>query len=150
MGDASFADDFAKRVRAVTAQGGTASTCASPLPGVPVAGPDEARAAVRAFIAKVRGVPQDDLAVTAAECGGPTGQTCSARFQHDIYKSNGIYGEMFYPLAQNLESQGTSVEETIWVPTVDGSTFSAEVCMSGIVDGLLVGICMFNDWQSCP
>jgi hypothetical protein len=148
--DAGFAAEFTDRVRAVVAQGGTASTCASPLPIVPVSSRDEAEAAMRAFVAEVLGVAAADLSMTTVDCGTATTQTCAGRFQHDIYKSNGIYGEMLYPLAQDLEARGTFVEETIWVATVDGSSTPAEVGISGIVDGLLVGVVMFNDRQSCP
>ena len=149
-GDASFADDFASRVRTVIASGGTASTCASPLPAVPVADPDAARAAVRSFIAGVRGVVPENLSVTIQVCGDAASVSCASTFRHDLYKSNGFYGQELYPLAQELESRGAFVEETIWRTTVNGVGYGPEVCLSGVVDGLLVGIVMFNDWQSCP
>jgi hypothetical protein len=147
--DAAYAADFANRVRVAVAQGGTPSTCASPLPATAVTGRDEARAAVAAFIAEVVMPDASALSVVAGECGTPSTQTCARRFQHDVYKSNGIYGEMLYPLAEELESRASFVEETIWTIT-DGSSNGASVCISGVVDGILVGIVMFNDRQSCP
>ena len=146
--DSGFAADFADRVRAAVAQGGTPSTCASALPAIPVASAEEARAAVGAFVAEVRAVAPATLSVLVVECGTPTTASCAGRFQHDLYKSNGIYGESLYPLAVELESRGSFVEETIWSAN-DGSS-SADVCISGVVDGLLVGVVMFNGRQTCP
>jgi hypothetical protein len=86
----------------------------------------------------------------SVECGTATTTTCALRFMHDLYKSNGTYGASLYPLAQELEARGSSVEETIWTPEVNGITGAADVCFSGIVDGLLAGVCMFNERQDCP
>ena len=49
-----------------------------------------------------------------------------------------------------MEERAIFVEETIWVATVDGSTLGAVVAISGIVDGVLVGMVMFNDRAVCP
>jgi len=148
VGDATFAADFASRVRMATAQVGTSSTCASPLPAVPVASADDARAAVRALIAGSLGVAPEALSVTVVPCGLPSTATCANRFLHDVYKSAGTTGDALYPLAEELESRGTSVEETIWI-RMDASP-DAVVCISGIVDGLLVGVVFFNGRQDCP
>ena len=126
----------------------TAGTCASPLPAVPVAGPADARAAVRASISGALGVAPEALSVTVGECGLPSTASCARRFQHDVYKSSGTTGDALYPLAEELESRGTSVEETIWVPM--DALPDADVCISGIVDGLLVGVVFFNGRHDCP
>jgi hypothetical protein len=151
-GDAvsSFALGFPARVRSTIRDAGTLSTCASPLPPLLAATSDDARAAVRQFIAGVVGAAPDQLTVMVGSCSATGAQTCARAFQHDIYKSNGIYGESLFPLAQDLEMRGAFVEETIWVATVNGLTMAADVAISGVVEGTLVGMVMFNDRQDCP
>jgi hypothetical protein len=150
LASSGFALGFAARVRSVVLDAGTPSTCASPLPSLPVGTPDGARLAVRQFIAGVLDVGAEQLDVTVHSCAAGAQPTCAQTFQHDIYKSNGAYGELLYPLAQELETNADFVEETIWVPTVNGITAAADVCVSGVVDGTLSGVVMFNDRQDCP
>jgi len=146
----SFALEFPERVRTTIRDAGTASTCVSPLPSLSAATSDDARTVLRQFIAGVRRVSPDELVVTDALCSSNGTQGCARTFQHDIYKSNGIYGESLFPLAQELETTAASVAETTWVATVNGIAMAADVAITGVVDGTIVGMVMFNDRQDCP
>jgi hypothetical protein len=149
VADAGFAADFSARAAPALAAGAPSWTCATALPTVPVADPDAARDAVRQFIAQVVGVPPADIAVTIPMCGAAMPTTCATRFSHDVAKSGGSIYYTVVPLAQELEANATAVEETIWTPMQNGISFEAEVVMSGISDGLLVGMIIFNAMRAC-
>ena len=53
------------------------------------------------------------------------------------------------PLAQELEANATAVEVAIWVPMKDGLTLQSMVVMTGIADGVLVGMALFNSAGVC-
>ena len=83
--------------------------------------------------------------MTAPECSTPNTTTCAERFAHDTAKSGGSIYNTARPLALELEAAATAVEETIWSPPM----FSAVVVMSGIADGVLVGMAVFNTPNVC-
>jgi hypothetical protein len=82
-------------------------------------------------------------------CGGSMLATCATRFAHDCAKSGGAIYETVAPLAQELEANATAIEETIWTPVPNGIAMAADVVMSGITDGLLVGMVVFNGQYPC-
>jgi hypothetical protein len=141
--------DFTARAGAVLAAGATSWVCATTLPNVPVADAAAAREAVRQFIAHVVGVPPMDIAVTVQRCGAGTA-TCAVTFSHDVAKSGGNIYNTVAPLADELNATAKAVEETIWVPMQNGMNFAADVVMSGISDGMLVGMIVFNYPSTCP
>ena len=141
---------FAEAVRTARAEHGSPSTCASPLPMTELASDGDARAAVREFVAGVVGAPAPSFEVMAVECGTATTTDCARHFQHDVWKSNGILGERLLPAAERLWACADAVEETIWVPEVDGITGAAVVCISGVWNQQLVGIAFFNEVSTCP
>jgi hypothetical protein len=100
---------------------------------------------VRAFIAGAFGVAATDIVMTVQECSTPSTNTCAERFAHDTAKSGGSIYNAARPLALELEAAATAVEDTIWTPL----TFQAVVVMSGIADGVLVGMAVFNDPNVC-
>jgi hypothetical protein len=75
--------------------------------------------------------------------------TCAIRFAHDCAKSGGAIYDAVAPLSQELEANATEVEETIWTPMQNGISMGADVVMSGISDGLLVGMIVFNGMYAC-
>jgi len=79
------------------------------------------------------------------ECSTPSTNTCAEIFAHDTAKSGGQIYNTARPLALELEAAATAVEVTIWTPP----TFQAVVVMSGIADGVLVGMAVFNDANVC-
>ena len=147
--DGGFAGDFSERARTVMAGSAPVWTCAIPLPNLPVANEDEALQAVRQVIAGVVGVAGDAIAVTVNDCATPTTLSCARVFEHNVAKSGGYLSEALLPLAEELEASATSVEETIWVPTQGDQTLSGDVAISGISDGLLVGMIVFNEFNNC-
>jgi hypothetical protein len=144
-GDGGFASDFVGRAGAALAAGAPSWTCATTLPTVPVADGNAAREVIRAFVAAVVGVPAGDVTVTDGACGVTMPTTCATRFAHDCAKSGGAIYDTVVPLANELEANADLVEETIWVPL--GMT--GDVVMSGISDGLLVGMVVFNGTYAC-
>jgi hypothetical protein len=148
-GDGGFTADFTARANTALAAGAPSWVCATTLPNVPVADAAAARDAVRQFIAQVVGVPSTDIAVTVQNCGSGTA-TCAVTFAHDCAKSGGNIYNTVAPLADELNATATSVEETIWVPMQNGMSFAADVVLSGISDGLLVGMVDFNYPTTCP
>ena len=100
---------------------------------------------MRAFIAGAVGAAPTDIRLTVQECSTPNTTTCAERFAHDTAKSGGQIYSTARPLALELEAAATAVEETIWNPLM----FSAVVVMSGIADGVLVGMAVFNDPIVC-
>jgi len=142
--DTNFAWDFAARAREALADT-PAWTCATALPTVPVSGQTEARNAIQAFVARVVGLPISDIAITEGLCGAPSQTTCAARFAHDCAKSGGDTYNRVVALAEELQGRADSVEETIWVPTNQ----TGNVVLSGISNGLLVGMVVFNGDYPC-
>jgi hypothetical protein len=112
---------------------------------VPVADANAARDVIHAFVASVVGVPPGDVTVEDGPCGITMPTTCAVRFAHDCAKSGGAIYDTVVPLAEELEANADSVEETIWVP----AGMTGDVVMSGISDGLLVGMVVFNGTYSC-
>jgi hypothetical protein len=147
--DGGFAPDFTARAGTALAAGAPSWVCATVLPNVPVADAAAARDAVGEFIAQVVGVPPTDIAVTVQNCGAGTA-SCAVTFAHDVSKSGGSVYNTVAPLAQELDANAAAVEETIWVPMKDGTNFAADVVMSGISDGVLVGMVVFNYPSTCP
>lgn len=147
--DGRFAADFTARARAALASGAPSWTCATALPNVPVADAAAARDAVRQFIAQVVGVPSSDIMMSVQTCGITMPTTCATTFAHDTAKSGGAIYDSVAPLAQELEANATDVEVTIWVPMQNGLTLAADVVMTGISDGLLVGMVVFNAPYVC-
>jgi len=148
-GDGGFAADFTARAQVALAAGAPSWVCATTLPNVPVADAAAARDAVRAFVSQVVSVQPADIAVTVQNCGaGAT--SCAVTFAHDCSKSGGDIYNTVAPLADELNATATDVEETIWVPMQNGTTFAAAVVLSGISEGLLVGMVDFNYPSTCP
>jgi uncharacterized protein YceK len=109
------------------------------------------RDAVRQFIAQVVAVPAADIMMTVSPyCGAAMpANGCATVFAHDTAKSGGSIYYTVAPLAQELEASATAVEETIWVPMQNGLSLAADVVMSGISDGMLVGMVVFNEPYAC-
>jgi hypothetical protein len=149
--DAGFAADFSARASAALASGAPSWTCATALPNVPVADTASMRAAVRQFVAHVVGVPAADIMMTVSPyCGSAMpANSCATTFAHDTSKSGGSIYYSVAPLAQELEANATDVEETIWVPMQNGMTLEGDVVMSGISEGMLVGMVVFNSPYAC-
>jgi pilus assembly protein FimV len=148
--DAGFAVDFSARADGALAAGAPSWTCATALPNVPVADAAAARAAVAQFISQVVGVPVADISSTVQMCGAGPGLTpCATVFAHDAAKSGGSIYDAVAPLASELEANATATEVTIWVPMQNGMTLPGDVSMSGISDGLLVGMVVFNAPYAC-
>jgi hypothetical protein len=147
--DAGFAADFSNRATSALIAGAPPWTCATALPNVPVADSAAARNAVRQFISRVVAVPASDIMVNVQPCNSMTPPGCAVTFAHDTAKSGGQIYYAVDPLAKELEANAISVEETIWVPMQNGMTLEADVVMSGISDGLLVGMVVFNSPYAC-
>jgi hypothetical protein len=147
--DAGFVANFSSRASAALAAGAPPWACATALPDVPVADAAAAREAVRQFISHVVGVPAADIMVNVQPCNSTTPPGCAVTFAHDTAKSGGSIYSTVDPLAKELEANATAVEETIWVPMQNGMTLEADVVMSGISDGVLVGMVVFNSPYAC-
>jgi hypothetical protein len=143
--DGGFAADFAARAAPALAAGAPPWTCATTLPTVPVADTSAARDVIRTFIAGVVGVPAADLEMVEGPCNLPSTTTCPLRFAHDCAKSGGAIYDTVLPLAQELDANASSVEETIWIPPA----MTGDVVLSGISDGVLVGMVVFNAAYAC-
>jgi len=151
FGDGGFAADFTARADAALAAGAPSWVCATTLPNVPVADVAAARDAVRQFIAQIVGVAPADIMMTVQMCGAAMpANSCAATFAHDCSKSGGNIYNTVAPFADELNTTATDVEETIWVPMQNGSSFAGDVVLSGISDGLLVGMVDFNYPSTCP
>ena len=81
--------------------------------------------------------------------GTPSTNTCAETFAHDTAKSGGSIYDTARPLAQELETNTTDVDVTIWVPMKDWITLPPIVVMTGISDGVLVGLALFNTPNVC-
>jgi hypothetical protein len=147
--DAGFASDFSTQARAALAAAAPSWTCATTLPNVPVADTAGMRDAVRQFIASVVGVPPADIMMNLQPCDSATPPGCAVIFAHDTAKSGGSIYYTAMPLAQVLEANATSVEDSVWVPMQDGLTLPGDAVMSGISDGMLVGMVVFNAPYAC-
>jgi len=147
--DAGFAMDFAARAGTAIAAAAPPWTCATSLPTVPVADADAAREAVRQFIAQVVGVPASDITVTIQECATSMTASCATIFAHDTAKSGGSIYDTAWPLAQELEANASAIEVSIWTPMQNGLSLQPAVIMSGIADGLLTGLVVFNSTYPC-
>jgi hypothetical protein len=147
--DGGFASAFTTQAGAALAAGAPSWACATTLPNVPVTDTASMRDAVRAFIARVVGVPGADIMMNVQPCNSATPPACAVTFAHDTAKSGGSIYYTAMPLAQQLEANATAVEETIWVPMQDGATLAGNVVMSGISDGMLVGMVVFNAPYAC-
>jgi hypothetical protein len=145
LSDAGFAWDFAARASAALAAGAPSWTCATALPTVPVADTNAVHDVIHAFVAQVVAVSVADVTENDPPCGAPMNATCANHFAHDCAKSGGNIYDTVVPLATELEATAQSVEETIWVPT----SMTGDVAMSGISDGMLVGMIVFNGMYPC-
>jgi hypothetical protein len=149
--DGGFVPDFTARAAAVLAAGAPSWVCATALPTVPVSDTASMRDAVRQYIAEVVGVPPANIMMTVQMCGAAMpANSCAVTFAHDCAKSGGNIYNTVAPLADELNATATAVEETIWVPMQNGISFAGDVVMSGISDGLLVGMVDFNYSSTCP
>ena len=151
MTDGGFAADFSARARAALAAGAPSWTCATALPNVAVADVESMLNAVRQFVAQVVGVAPGDILMTVSPyCGAAMPQnSCANTFAHETAKSGGSIYDTVDPLAQELVANAASVEDTIWVPTQDAESLPGDVALSGISDGMLVGIVVFNAPYAC-
>jgi hypothetical protein len=75
--------------------------------------------------------------------------TCATIFAHDTAKSGGSIYDTSWPLAQELEANATAIEVSIWTPMQGDLSLQPAVTMSGIADGLLVGMVVFNATYPC-
>jgi hypothetical protein len=145
--DAGFAADFASQARTALAAVAPSWTCDTALPTVPVADAAAAHDAIRQYVAQVVGLAPADVDMTVQECDTPTTITCSGRFAHDASKSGGNIYPTVMSLGDELEANATSVEETFWIPAGTGA--AAAIVLSGISDGQLVGIVIFEAAYAC-
>lgn len=144
-----FAADFVPRAQAALAAAAPTWTCATTLPAVPVADSNAVRDVVRAFIAAAVNVAPADITMTTDECSTPSTATCAEVFAHDTASTGGALYDTARPLAQELQANTTDVEVSIWVPMKDGLTLPAVFVMTGISDGVLVGMAVFNTPDVC-
>lgn len=144
-----FAADFTSRAKAALQAAAPDWTCATTLPNVPVADIDAERSTIRAFIAQAVGVAPADITMTAQTCSTPSTATCAAIFGLDTASSGGSIYDTAAPLAEELEANATAIEVTTWVPMKDGMSLSPVFVMAGIVDGVLVGMVLFNTPDVC-
>ena len=75
--------------------------------------------------------------------------SCATTFAHETAKSGGSIYDTVDPLAQELVASATDVEDTIWVPMQNGESLPGDVVLSGISDGMLVGMAVFNAPYAC-
>jgi hypothetical protein len=122
-------------------------TCDTALPTVPVADIAAAHDAIRQYVAQVVGLAPADLDMTVQECDTPMTITCSGRFAHDASKSGGPVYPTVMSLGDELEANAFSVEETFWIPAGTGA--AAAIVLSGISDGQLVGMVIFEAAYPC-
>ena len=144
-----FAADFIPRAQAALNAAAPPWTCATTLPAVPVADGEAVRDVVRAFIAEAMDVALADITMSTEACDTPSTNTCAEIFAHDTASSGGALYDTARPLALELEANTTDVEVTIWVPMKDGMALPAIYVMTGISDGVLVGMAVFNSPDVC-
>jgi hypothetical protein len=144
-----FAADFLPRAQAALKAAAPAWTCATTLPLVPVEDREAVHDAVRAFIAAAVDVAPADISMTTQECSTPSTISCADTFAHDTAKSGGSIYDTARPLALELEAKTADVEVSIWVATKDGITLPGIAVMTGISDGVLVGMAVFNSPEVC-
>jgi len=145
--DAGFPADFATQGRTQLAAVAPSWTCDDTLPTVPVADSAAAHDAVRQYVAQVVGLAPADLDMSVQECDTATTITCSGKFAHDASKSGGPVYPTVMSLGDLLEANATSVEETFWIPT--GTASAVAIVISGISDGQLVGMVIFEAAYPC-
>ena len=145
--DAGFASDFAARARTELAAVAPSWNCDTALPTVSVADANAVREAVRQYVAQVVGLSRADLTITAQTCGTAASATCSNIFGHDAAKSGGMTYATIIALGEELEANATDVEVTLWIPAGTGSAVA--VVMSGISNGQLVGMVLFEAAYPC-
>jgi len=124
-------------------------TCATTLPAVPVADGDAVRDVVRAFIAEAVNFAPADISMMTEQCSTPSTTTCAEVFAHDTASTGGALYDSARPLAQELEANTTHVEVSIWTPIKDGLTLPAIFIMTGISDGTLVAMAVFETPDVC-
>jgi hypothetical protein len=117
------------------------------LPTVAVADPDGAREAIRQYVAQVAGLSPPDLTITAQECSTPASATCANVFGHDAAKSGGMTYDTIIALGEELEANAADIEVTLWIPAGTGAAVA--VVMSGISDGQLIGMVIFQAAYPC-
>lgn len=145
--DAGFAADFAARARTQLAAVAPSWNCDTALPTVAVADPDAAREAIRQYVAQVVGLSPADLTITPQPCNTPGWATCTNIFGHDAAKSGGQTYDTITTLGQLLEANAADIEVTQWIPA--GTAAAVAVVMSGISDGQLVGMVLFEAAYPC-
>lgn len=144
-----FVADFVPRAQAALAAAAPTWTCATTLPAVPVADGDAVRDVVRGFIADALDVAPADITMMTEECSTPTTTTCAEVFAHDTASTGGALYDTVRPLAQELQANTTDVEVSVWVPMKDGMSLPPVFVMTGISDGVLVGMAVFNTPDVC-
>jgi hypothetical protein len=145
--DAGFASDFAARARTELAAVSPSWNCDTALPTVAVADPDAAGEAIRQYVAQVAGLSPADLTITPQACGTPASATCANIFGHDAAKSGGQTYDTIIALGEELEANAADIEVTLWIPAGTGAAIA--VVMSGISDGQLVGMVLFEAAYPC-
>ena len=145
--DAGFAADFAARARTALTAVSPSWNCDTALPTVPVADAGAAREAIRQYVAQVAGLAPADLTIMPKTCGTPATATCTNIFGHDAAKSGGQTYDTIIALGEELEANAADIEVTLWVPAGTGAAIAA--VMSGIFDGQLVGMVLFESPYPC-
>jgi len=146
-GDGGFATDFASRAAPELAAHAPPWTCATTLPTVAVADATAARDVIRQFVAQIAGFAPGDVGPESQTCGASTSTSCATFFAHDVAKNGGSLYDTVVPFAQELEANATNVESTLWIPTGSGGAIA--IVMSGIADGMLVGMVQFEAPYAC-
>jgi hypothetical protein len=145
--DAGFAADFAARARTELAAVAPSWNCDTALPTVAVADPNAAREAIRQYVAQVVGLAPADLTIMPQSCGTPASATCTNIFGHDAAKSGGMAYDTIIALGEELEANAADIEVTLWIPAGTGAAVA--VVMSGISDGQLIGMVIFQAAYPC-
>ena len=80
-------------------------------------------------------------------CGTSASATCTNIFGHDAAKSGGQTYDTITALGELLEANAADIEVTLWIPAGTGAAVA--VVMSGISDGELVGMVLFEAAYPC-
>ena len=128
-----------QQARAIAATASDQFSCARVAHATPVADLGQARAAAHTLVASALGLALDavELDVSYA-CRDPATGGCANIFDKHGRSFGGGLAAQLWPLAQQLEATASAGEHTLW----DKQDSAVAACISGVLDGELVGICV--------
>lgn len=145
----AFADTFADRVRTIAAGFGSGSLCAFPLDPEPAADATTRLLSTRATVAAAVGLPGRDVTPEVVALCSASAPRCASSFEfHTLALGEAWFANDLTPLARELEQQAAQGEAIAWNRESDGSLFAS--CISGSVEGTLVGVCVVSAPVNCP